>query len=112
MDAATYFEKRPPSFNKRSKISPFGSDLLEYKNRGYTLIELQGFLVANGVNISLAGISAYIRRKQLQSGKNAKYTVSGGNQKKTTLLIAATGTTHNRPAGFGSFEIKPDTKDL
>lgn len=112
MNAADYFEKHPPSFKNRSKIAPFENDLLEYKNRGYTLIELQGYLIANGVKISLAGISAYIRRKQLKSGGNAKQTAVDCNQKKSTLQIAVTGTNHNRPAGFGSFKIKPDTKDL
>ena len=112
MNAADYFKKHPPSFKNRSKIAPFESDLLEYKNRGYTLFELQGYLVANGIKISLAGISAYIRRKQLQSGGYAKQTSVGRNQTKSNLQVAATGTNHNRPAGFGSFEIKPDTKDL
>lgn len=116
MDAATYFENRPPSFKKRSKISPFGSDILTYKNRGYTLVELQEFLASNGIMISLAGISAYIRRIQLQSvneAKNAATTSSVSPLKAGTKLTAsATISNHNRPANFGSFPIKPDTKDL
>jgi hypothetical protein len=112
MDAATFFENRPPSLNKRSRISPFGSDLLEYKKRGYTLLELQEFLAANGVKISLAGISAYIRRMQLRSEGEAKQLGGGAGKPKSTSAIPKSGTNLNRPAGFGSFQIKPDTKDL
>ena len=112
MDAATFFENRPPSLNKRSRISPFGSDLLEYKKRGYTLLELQEFLAANSVKISLAGISAYIRRMQLKMDTQAKQSVAGGNKAKSTSTTQTAGTNHNRPASFGSFQIKPDTKDL
>lgn len=112
MDAATFFENRPPGFNNRSKISPFRNDILEYKKRGYTLVELQEFLAANGVKISLAGISAYIRRMQLNGGREAKQPAAEGSQTKSTSPIPVTGANHNRPVGFGSFQIKPDTKDL
>lgn len=112
MDAATFFENRPPGFKNRSKISPFRNDILEYKKRGYTLVELQEFLAANGVKISLAGISAYIRRMQLHGGREAKQPAAGGSQPKSTSPIPVTSANHNRPVGFGSFQIKPDTKDL
>ena len=112
MDAATFFENRPPGFNNRSKISPFRNDILEYKKRGYTLVELQEFLAANGVTISLAGISAYIRRMQLHGSHEAKQPSAGGSHQKSASSIPVAGATHNRPVGFGSFQIKPDTMDL
>ena len=112
MDAATFFENRPPGFNNRSKISPFRNDILEYKKRGYTLVELQEFLAANDVKISLAGISAYIRRMQLHGSHEAKQPAAGGSHTKSASPIPVAGATHNRPVGFGSFQIKPDTKDL
>ena len=112
MDAATFFENRPPGFNNRSKISPFRNDILEYKKRGYTLVELQEFLAANGIKISLAVISAYIRRMQLHGSHEAKQPAAEGSQSKSTSPIPVTGANHNRPVGFGSFQIKPDTKDL
>lgn len=61
MDANEYLKKVPPGA-RRSKLAPWLEDIRKLRASDYTLEQVCTFLAANGVTITIAGLSAYLRR--------------------------------------------------
>lgn len=61
MDANEYLKKVAPGA-RRSKLAPWLEDIRKLRANDYTLEQVCAFLEANGVTITIAGLSAYLRR--------------------------------------------------
>lgn len=72
MDIEEFTKKVQPKA-KRSKLEPFLAQISELRAKGYTNGQVCEFLAANGVQISIAGLSKYTRaREQEQQAGLAK----------------------------------------
>ena len=49
---------------RRSRLAPFDRDLQSLRTRGFSLDQLRTFLGENGVDVTVAAISAYLRKTQ------------------------------------------------
>lgn len=63
MDANEFLKKVKPAA-QRSKVAPFWNDITKLRESGCTLEQVCEFLAANGVQISIAGLSKYIKRRE------------------------------------------------
>lgn len=63
MDANEFLKKVPPGA-RRSKLAPWLDDIRNLRASDYTLEQVCTFLEANGVTITIAGLSAYLRRME------------------------------------------------
>jgi len=68
VNAKEYLKTTPPAF-KRSRLAPYWNDIAQLRGRDYTLGQVREFLVNNGVQISIAGLSQYINRREMRCGK-------------------------------------------
>jgi hypothetical protein len=64
VDANEYLNKITPAF-KRSRLAPFWNDITKLRGSNCTLGQVCEFLVDNGVQISIAGLSQYIKRHEV-----------------------------------------------
>lgn len=62
MDANEFLEKTTPTA-QRSRLAPFWNDITMLREKGCTLKQVCEFLAINGVQISIAGLSMYIKRR-------------------------------------------------
>lgn len=67
MDADEFLKQVRPAA-RQSKIAPHLADIRKLRGSGCTLEQVCEFLEKNGVKVSVAGLSAYLRR---QDGKQA-----------------------------------------
>lgn len=68
MDADDYLKAVPPA-SRRSKLAPWLADIRKLRANGYTLEQVREFLSQNGVEISIAGVSAYVKRMEARQEK-------------------------------------------
>ena len=66
MDASEFLKKITPAA-KRSRLAPFWEDIKKLRQSGCTLEQVCEFLAANGVQMSIAGLSKYIKRREEKS---------------------------------------------
>lgn len=67
MNADEFLSKVTPAV-KQSKLAPFWADITRLRNGNCTLGQVCDFLDENGVEISIAGLSQYIKRRQRSEG--------------------------------------------
>lgn len=84
---------------KRSVLDPFYDDIKKLRTHGRTLSQVRDFLKANNVEITVAGLSKFLDRRD----KNKTDTVAK-NIKNTTPTTA--------PEDDGNSEINNDTTGL
>lgn len=70
------FERTVPVAVPKSPLAPFKDQLSRLRSAGYTLAQLREFLHRNDVQVSIAAISACLRRMQ---GAQAKGAVDGAD---------------------------------
>lgn len=63
MDANEFLRNVTPAV-KRSRLVPYWEDIAKLRARNCTLDQVCGFLRENGVHISIAGLSKYIKRRE------------------------------------------------
>ena len=68
MDANEFLRKVSPA-SKRSCVSPYWHDIVMLRDSNCTLGQVCEFLKENGVQISIAGLSKYIRRREEKEEK-------------------------------------------
>lgn len=69
MDANEFLKKVTPA-GQRSRLAPFWNDITKLRQSGCTLEQVCEFLAANGVQMSIAGLSKYIKRRE-EKGEQA-----------------------------------------
>lgn len=70
MRADDYIKLHAPR-RRRSALEPFRADLMMMQAKGYTLGQLADFLAANGVEVSHAAISKWLRKGSIISTPRA-----------------------------------------
>lgn len=63
MDANEFAQMFKPG-TQRSRLAPFWNDIAQLREGGYTLEQVCRFLAMNGVAITVAGLSTYIKRRE------------------------------------------------
>lgn len=63
MDANEFLRNVTPAV-KRSRLVPYWEDIAKLRASNCTLDQVCGFLRKNGVHISIAGLSKYIKRRE------------------------------------------------
>lgn len=61
MNVEEFLQKSKPSVRK-SAVAPFLADVRTLRTAGYSLAQVCEYLASNNVQISVAGLSAYLRR--------------------------------------------------
>jgi len=56
----------------RSRLTPHGNDIIKLRDKGCSLEQVCQFLAANGVQITVAGLSKFLRK---QAGKRTSSTL-------------------------------------
>lgn len=67
MDADEFLKRVEPAA-KRSRLAPFLDDIKKLRGEGCTLDQVREFLAANGVTISVAGLSKFLKRQEEKPG--------------------------------------------
>lgn len=65
MDVNEFMQQVRPA-GKRSRITPFLSEIQMLRERGFSLEQIREFLSTNGVKVSVGGLSAYLSRHGVQ----------------------------------------------
>ena len=68
MDANEFLRKVTPGV-KRSRLAPYWAEITKLRNGNCTLGQVCDFLDKNEVQISIAGLAQYIKRRQRNEGK-------------------------------------------
>lgn len=89
MDADEFLKKVTPAA-QRSRLAPFWNDITKLRENGCTLEQVCEFLAANGVQISIAGLSKYIKRRD-EKGEKAERVHAPDSQQKAQRVHAASG---------------------
>ena len=100
MDADEFLKKVAPSVH-RSRLSPHWGDIVKLRAHGCTLDQVREFLAANQVQISMAGLSQYIRHrvaKEALGGGSERVAVSETSLKKTVASAAEDSRKISNPA--------------
>lgn len=63
MNANEFLENVKPA-RPRSRLAPFWTDITTLRARGCTLAQVKVFLAKNGVEVSIAAISKYIKKME------------------------------------------------
>lgn len=86
MDAKEYLKMITPE-GKKSKLTPWLSDLIELKKAGCSTAQLQDFLKKNNVTASISAIQKYLWRMsdQYESGGQKSDTVKTEKQQTEIL---------------------------
>lgn len=87
MDANEFLKKVTPAA-QRSRLAPFWNDITKLRENGCTLEQVCEFLAANGVQISIAGLSKYIKRRD-EKGEKAERVHATDSQQKAQRVHAA-----------------------
>lgn len=80
MDANEFLKKVTPA-GQRSRLAPFWNDITKLRQSGCTLEQVCEFLAANDVQMSIAGLSKYIKRRE-EKGENADQAPAFGHDQK------------------------------
>lgn len=80
MDANEFLKKVTPA-GQRSRLAPFWNDITKLRQSGCTLEQVCEFLATNGVQMSIAGLSKYIKRREEKGVKADPTPVFGHDQK-------------------------------
>ncbi len=67
VSADEFARKTRPRGERQSRLAPFDAELRTLRTKGYGLDQLREFLKENGVTVTVATVSAYLRKKQDQS---------------------------------------------
>lgn len=88
VDAAEFLKKVTPA-GQRSRVAPFWNDITKLRESGCTLEQMCAFLAENGVQISIAGLSKYIKRREEKGeGERVHASVSSGQTTQGQRLPA------------------------
>lgn len=87
MDANEFLKKVTPAA-QRSRLAPFWNDITKLRENNCTLEQVCEFLAANGVQISIAGLSKYIKRRG-EKGEKAERVHAPDSQNKAQRVHAA-----------------------
>ncbi|WP_175771818.1 hypothetical protein [Burkholderia ambifaria] len=80
------FEKTTEPAGRKSKLAPFLIDIRALRDNGYSLQQVLEYLKANGIEISLRGLTAYLARH-----KNDEPTTSSARGRIRTTTETTTG---------------------
>ncbi|MBN3780476.1 hypothetical protein G3O06_23465 [Burkholderia sp. Ac-20345] len=80
------FERTTEPAGRKSKLAPYLIDIRALRDGGYSLQQVLSFLKANGVEISLRGLTAYLARH-----KDDEPTASAATRRIRTTTEATTG---------------------
>jgi len=75
LDADEFLKTVEPA-GKPSRLKPFLPDMLKLREANYTLEQVKEFLTLNGVEISVSGIAAYLKRHDNETAKQSKTAVA------------------------------------
>jgi len=70
MDVEKFLATVEKKGGKRSRLEPFISDIMKLREENCSLNQVREYLQLNGIEISVAGLSAYIQRKISSSKSN------------------------------------------
>jgi hypothetical protein len=62
MNADEFLKQVTPAA-QRSRLAPYGNDIAKLRDKGCSLEQVCQFLAANGVQITIAGLSKYLRKQ-------------------------------------------------
>lgn len=79
MDANEFLKKVTPAA-QRSRLAPFWNDITQLRDSNCTLEQVCEFLAANGVQISIAGLSKYIKRREEKGEKAERVHAASSNE--------------------------------
>ena len=117
MDANEFLKKVTPAV-KRSRLAPFWEDIKKLRMSGCTLEQVCEFLSINGVQMSIAGLSKYIKRREEKASsatttpantqeEPAKNTQSEGSIQTAPIPQNAVDLIHkNSLPGFGKNRVQ------
>lgn len=115
MDANEFLKRVKPAA-KRSRLAPFLDDINKLRGEGCTLDQVREFLAANGVEISVAGLSKYIKRQEGKAGTTAPPTTRPTAAPAQNLDVSKSGPVaapvEPEPAPPVSDETSPGDDDL
>ena len=80
MDVDEFLRRVTPAA-QRSRLAPFWGDINKLRDSGCTLGQVCEFLAANEVQISIAGLSKYIKRREGRTDGAERVHVSEGSVK-------------------------------
>jgi len=81
VDANEFLKKVTPA-GQRSRLAPFWNDITKLRQSGCTLEQVCEFLATNGVQMSIAGLSKYIKRREEKGEKPDQKPAFGHDQKQ------------------------------
>lgn len=81
MDANEFLKKVTPAAH-RSRLAPFWNDITKLRENNCTLDQVRDFLAANGVVISVAGLSNYIKRRDEKVRQKEDHPLRRSTDKK------------------------------
>ena len=98
MDANEFLKKVTPA-GQRSRLAPFWNDITKLRQSGCTLEQVCEFLAANGVQMSIAGLSKYIKRREEKGGSPDLKPGFGHDQKPAAAKPQPAQAPQQEPAG-------------
>ena len=98
MDANEFLKKVTPA-GQRSRLAPFWNDITKLRQSGCTLEQVCEFLAANGVQMSIAGLSKYIKRREEKGGSPDLKPGFGHDQKQAAAKPQPAQAPQQEPAG-------------
>jgi hypothetical protein len=81
VDANEFLKKVTPA-GQRSRLAPFWNDITKLRQSGCTLEQVCEFLATNGVQMSIAGLSKYIKRREEKSQIRNPHLVMTKNKQR------------------------------
>lgn len=108
MDADSFLKQNAP--RPRSAMADYWDDIKKLRAAGCTLEQVREFLAANGVAVSIAAISKYIKRREAEAETSSKGETKSTEEKpverqKEGTTERASGTAEKK-ASPGKFEKK------
>lgn len=108
MDADSFLKQNAP--RPRSAMADYWEDIKKLRAAGYTLEQVRSFLAANGVTVSVAAISKYIKRREAEGDTIAKAetpaTAETPVERQKEAAPEPASSTTEKPAKPGKFEKK------
>ncbi len=91
MDADEFLKRVEPAA-KRSRLAPFLDDIKKLRGEGCTLDQVREFLAANGVTISVAGLSKFLKRQEEKPGAGQAATSAASGSATVDCAIQSQST--------------------
>jgi len=107
VDANEFLKKVTPAA-QRSRLAPFWNDITQLRDSNCTLEQVCEFLAANGVQISIAGLSKYIKRREEKGEKAERVHAPATSQKPQRVHAASSNET---PAASPQLTPKGEAPD-